>query len=242
MKGTVYRFYENLIETTSDNRNILIAGMAGSGKSVIINGMINSILYRSTADHIMVLIDPKRVELSFYKNTPHCKAFATETHDIERVLRGCLRIIDDRTTEMERQRKRFYTGPRLHIFIDEMADLMLTSKYAANAIQRIAQLGRAANVQLICATQCPLASVIPTRIQVNMGVIIGLHTRNAQDSRNILGVSGCEKLPKYGRALIQFLEEDYPVETTIPMVSEKSLDEIITFRTGGDSIVEPNNS
>lgn len=226
--GLTYPFYNELIEPTADNRNVLIAGMAGSGKSVIINGMINSILY--TSDHVMALVDPKRVELSFYKDMPHTGLFATEPHDIEELLRKCMKIIDKRTDEMVKQRKRFYSGPRLHIFIDEMADLMLTSKSAADYIQRIAQLGRAANVQLICATQCPLASVIPTRIQVNFGVVIGLHTRNAQDSRNILGISGCEKLPKYGKALIRNIDEEEPREVNIPMIPEEELDKIINYR------------
>ena len=226
--GLTYPFYNYLIETTSDNRNVLIAGMAGAGKSVIINGMINSILY--TSDHVMALVDPKRVELSFYKDMPHTGLFATEPYEIEDLLKKCMRIIDKRTEEMKEQHKRFYDGPRLHIFIDEMADLMLTSKTAADHIQRIAQLGRAANVQLVCATQCPLASVIPTRIQVNFGVIIGLHTRNAQDSRNIIGTAGCERLPKYGKALIQYLEEVEPKEVNIPMIPESEIDKIINYR------------
>ena len=228
--GMTHPFYNYLIETTSDNRNVLIAGMAGSGKSVIINGMINSILYKNTSDHIMALVDPKRVELSFYEDMPHCGAFATEPGDIERLLWKCIKIIDKRTEEMKSQRKRFYEGPRLHIFIDEMADLMLTSKTSADYIQRIAQLGRAANVQLVCATQCPLASVIPTRIQVNFGTIIGLHTRNAQDSRNIIGMNGCERLPKYGKALVLSADEVYPQEKTIPMIPEEDLDKIIQYR------------
>ena len=225
--GKTYGLYNELIDAPS---HILIAGMTGSGKSVIINGMINSILYQSTSKHIMALIDPKRVELSSYKNTPHCGAFATDIYDIERVLKQCLQIIDDRFTQMEERGERMYKGPRLHIFVDEMADLMLTSKSAADLIQRISQIGRAANVQLICATQCPLASVIPTRIQVNFGNIIGLHTRNAQDSRNIIGETGCEKLPRYGRALVRYADEVNLKEITIPMVTEEELEGITRYR------------
>lgn len=225
--GTSYKFYEELINEKS---HILVAGMTGSGKSVLINGMINSILYKSTSKHCMVLIDPKRVELSMYKHMPHCAGFATEMADIENMLRNCLLFIENRFKEMEEQGLKMYRGARLHIFIDEMADLMLTSKKAADYIQRIAQIGRAANVQLICATQCPLASVIPTRIQVNFGVIIGLHTRNAQDSRNILGVSGCERLPKYGRGLVQYASEVEPKEMVIPMVTDEELEGIVQHR------------
>lgn len=226
--GTTYKFYDDLINAPS---HVLIAGMTGSGKSVIINGMINSILYESTDEHIMVLIDPKRVELSAYKNTPHCGVFATEMFEIERALDKTLKIIENRFTEMETNGERMYHGARLHVFVDEMADLMLTSKRAADLIQRIAQIGRAANVQLVCATQCPLASVIPTRIQVNFGNIIGLHTRNAQDSRNIIGESGCERLPRYGRAIIRYSNEVEMKEVEVPMVSDEDLDGITRYRT-----------
>lgn len=225
--GKVYPFYNRLINTSS---HILIAGMTGSGKSVIINGMINSILYKNTSEHIMVLIDPKRVELSPYKNTTHCGAFATDINEIENVLRRCLRTIEKRFEEMEEQGLRMYRGTRIHIFIDEMADLMLTSKCASDLIQRIAQIGRAANVQLICATQCPLASVIPTRIQVNFGNIIGLHTRNAQDSRNILGETGCERLPRYGKGLIKYANEVELQEIEIPMLTDEELEGITRYR------------
>ncbi len=222
-----YELYNDWI----DRRNhILVAGMTGSGKSVIINGMINSILYKSTDKHCMILIDPKRVELSRYKKMPHCLLFATEMLDIERALRTCLNLIDNRFKEMEERGETFYSGPRVHIFIDEMADLMLTSKTSADAIQRIAQIGRAANIQLICATQCPLASVIPTRIQVNFGMIVGLHTRNAQDSRNILGTSGCEQLPQYGEALVQYADKTDLQNIKIPMVTDSELRGIIQYR------------
>ena len=225
--GRTYGLYNKLIDAPS---HILIAGMTGSGKSVIINGMINSILYQSTDKHIMVLIDPKRVELSPYKNTTHCGAFAYDINEIETLLRRCLKTIERRWDEMEEQGVRTYKGSRIHIFIDEMADLMLTSKNAADLIQRIAQIGRAANVQLVCATQCPLASVIPTRIQVNFGNIIGLHTRNAQDSRNILGETGCERLPRYGRALVRYADKVELQEIEVPMVTEEELEGITKYR------------
>ena len=225
--GKTYGLYNKLIDAPS---HILIAGMTGSGKSVIINGMINSILYQSTDEHIIVLIDPKRVELSPYKNTTHCGAFAYEISDIELLLKRCVKTIEKRFEEMEEQGLRMYKGSKIHIFIDEMADLMLTSKTASDSIQRIAQIGRAANVQLICATQCPLASVIPTRIQVNFGNIIGLHTRNAQDSRNIIGETGCERLPRYGKALVRYSDEVELQEIDVPMVTDEELEGITRYR------------
>ena len=90
--------------------------------------------------------------------------------------------------------------PSLENVIDELADLMtVDKKHVLPLLQRIAQIGRAANVKIIAATQCPLTTVIPTAVKVNFDTIIGLHTRSAQDSRNIIGMAGCESLPRYGQ-------------------------------------------
>lgn len=221
--GMTAKLYENLLE---QNKNILIAGMTGSGKSVIMNGIINSILYEDVNKHKMVLCDVKMVEFSRYENTKHCIECATSPLDVERVLRGVTNMIDYRLTEMKERGLKLWDGTVVHLIIDELADLMLTSKKAANYLQRICQIGRAAGVQVTVATQCPLASVIPTRIKVNFPIIIGLHTATAQHSRNILEVNGCEDLPMYGEALIM-----YPTigikHTIIPMIPEEWLDKIV---------------
>ena len=225
--GIVYPFYEEVIKR---REHILIAGMTGSGKSVFINGMINSILYKDPSKNRLVLIDPKRVELSPYKDMPHTEELATDIPQIESLLNRCLIAIENRFREMEIQGLRMYRGPKIYIFIDEMADLMLTSPRSKKLIQRIAQIGRAANVQLICATQCPIVDVIPTQIKVNFGMIVGLHTRSPQDSRNIIGRSGCEILPKYGRALIQYADEVDLMNVRIPYVPEEETQKIIQYR------------
>lgn len=225
--GLTHPFYNDLV---FKHQHILIAGMTGSGKSVFENGMINSILYKSPADHAMVLIDPKRVELSRYKTMPHCIGCGVTTTEIESLLRRCVLTIEKRFQEMEARDERMYSGTKIHIFIDEMADLMMLSRKSADYIQRIAQIGRAANVQLICATQCPLAEVIPTRIKVNFGIIVGLHTRSRQDSRNIIGQAGCEDLPQYGRALIQFADQVELQETVVPQIPDEEIKKIINYR------------
>ena len=219
-------FYVDLIER---QQHVLIAGMTGSGKSVIINGMINSILFSTSLEHKMILIDPKRVELSQYKNLTYCDRFETEIDKIEQLLDDCLGLIDRRFKLMEERGEKLFSGVKFHIFVDELADLMLNSKKAANQIQRIGQIGRAANVQLVCATQTPISEVIPTRIKVNFGVVIGLHTRSKQDSRNIVGVNGCESLPLFGKALIIYPGADIK-ETSVPMVPEKQLREVVEYR------------
>ena len=203
MFGVTAPLYEDLIYK---GRNTLIAGTTGSGKSVLLNGVINSILYEDAANHQMALIDLKIVEFSKYKNTTHCIGCATTARSAEQLLTSIYHIIKARLTDMEARGLTIYDGATLHLIVDEMAELMLDGKECATLLQRICQIGRAAKVQVIAATQCPLASVIPTKM------------------------AGCEKLPMYGQALI--LKPGKDVEKiNIPMIPEEWLDKIIEYRT-----------
>ena len=221
--GVTAKLYNELVHK---HQHILIAGMTGSGKSVMMNGMINSLLYEDAAYHQLVLIDLKRVEFSRYKDTMHCACFAKTLSEVEFALENVREIIDRRFDEMEQRGLIEWDSTTIHVFVDEMAELMLNSKRAADLLQSICQLGRAAGVQVICATQCPLASVIPTRIKVNFGIVVGLHTQTAQHSRNILEEKGCEMLPKNGEALIKYPSIGIR-RTRIPMIDEEWLNKIV---------------
>ena len=191
-----YSLYADMLQQT----HLLIAGATGSGKSVVINGIIATSLRDSPAQVQYILIDPKRVELSQYRRLPHCIAYASEPGSMIQALHTALDIIENRYKAMQKQGARKYTGSHIYIVIDELADLMTTNrKQVQPLLQRIAQIGRAANVHIIAATQCPLSAVIPTPIKVNFDSRVGLRTRSKQDSHNILGCSGCELLPSYGQ-------------------------------------------
>ena len=226
MVGVVAPLYEDLMNS---GQNILIAGMTGSGKSVILNGLINSILYKDAAKHQIMLVDLKVVEFSKYRNTAHCISCATTTDSIIRSLEYLREVIQERLDDMEKRNLKNWDGTKIHLVVDEVAELMLEGKDAAVLLQRICQIGRAAGVQVIMATQCPLANVIPTKIKVNFPIIIGLHTATAQHSRNILEVKGCERLPMYGEALI--MRPGREIERIeVPMIPEEWLDRIIEER------------
>ena len=191
-----YSLYADMLQQT----HLLIAGATGSGKSVVINGIVATSLKDSPAQVQYIFIDPKRVELLQYRRLPHCIAYASEPGSMIQALHAALDIIESRYTTMQKQGVRKYTGSNVYIVIDELADLMTTSrKQVQPLLQRIAQIGRAANVHIIAATQCPLSAVIPTPIKVNFDSRVGLRTRSKQDSRNILGCGGCECLPSYGQ-------------------------------------------
>lgn len=197
--GDKYSFHTDLLE----QQHLMIAGAKGTGKSVLLNGIVYNALYRAPGDMPgyvqFILIDPKRVELSMYKDLPHTIRYASEPADMIVAIQYAMNIADNRFKIMQKRREKLYTGGDVYILIDEFADLMTANGKAVKPlIQRIAQIGRAARVHIILCTQCPLVKIIPTEIKVNFDSIIGLHTASRQHSRNIIDAAGCEELPQWG--------------------------------------------
>ena len=196
--GTTY----NLFKDMAMQNHLLVAGATGSGKSVVVNGIITTLLYKAPSEVQFILIDPKRVELSPYKNLPHTICYASEPKDMVDALDYAMSITETRYRKMEKNGERKYSGGDVYVIIDEWADLMTTQKQkVAPLLQRLAQIGRASKVHIILCTQTPIAKVIPTEIKCNFDSRVGLRTRSAQDSRNILGFNGLENLPLYGQGI-----------------------------------------
>lgn len=194
--GQVYTLYKDMLAQP----HLLIAGATGSGKSVVINGIIHTALHDSPARFQFILIDPKRVELAEYKKLPHTLQYSSEPGDMVQALEKAMGITETRYKAMQAQGLKKYQGGGVYVVIDELADLMTTDRrHVQPLIQRLCQIGRAAGVHVIAATQCPLSAVIPTPIKVNFDSRVALRTRSAQDSRNITGFRGCELLPRYGQ-------------------------------------------
>lgn len=222
LSGQVFTLYRDMLSQP----HLLIAGATGSGKSVIINGLIYTALYDSPAAVRFILIDPKRVELIEYKPLPHTIQYASEPGEMIGALQGALDIVENRYKLMQRQHMKKYSGAAIYIVIDELADLMTTNKKQVQPlIQRLAQIGRAANIHIIAATQCPLAAVIPTPIKVNFDSRVGLRTRSRQDSRNILDCPGCEMLPRYGQGY--YMTPEGLQLYNIPMIPDTERQRII---------------
>lgn len=201
--GERYTLYRDMLE---NQPHLMIAGATGSGKSVIVNALIYTALYKfplsaeSKNSAGFILIDPKRVELSKYKNLPHTLCYASEPEEMVSALKYAMDITENRYKAMQKAGEEKYSGGDVYVIIDEFADLMTTNKRQVQPlVQRLAQIGRAAKVHIILATQCPLAKVIPTEIKVNFDARVALRTECAQDSRNIIRVPGCELLPRYGQ-------------------------------------------
>lgn len=222
--GSHPALYQRMI----DQPHLMIAGATGSGKSVVINGLIYTMLYNSPSAAELILIDPKRVELSQYRNLPHTLLYASEPDDMHSALQFAMTLTDNRFRALQRGNGKTWGGSHVYVIIDELADLMTTDKKRVQPlIQRLAQVGRAARVHVIAATQCPIAAVIPTPIKVNFDTRVGLRTRSAQDSRNILGVSGCEKLPRYGQGY--FLTPEGLELYTLPLIPDTDISRITRY-------------
>ena len=191
--GKYYEIYRNL----SERPHLLIAGATGSGKSVTVNGIIHAILtLQSPARARFVLIDPKKVELVDYARLPHTMMYASDPNDITSALQVALKETDRRYSYMQRQHIKEYPGPILYVIIDELADLMVSMKNETlPLLQRIAQIGRAAQVRIIACSQNIMAQTIPTVLKCNFNTILGLRTATKSQSRYLIAETGCEKLP-----------------------------------------------
>ena len=189
--------------------HLLIAGTTGSGKSVCINSIITSILYRSSPDDVrMIMIDPKVVELQSYNVVPHLLIpVVSDPHKAAGALAWAVAEMLDRYHRIQSKHARDITGynaklapgeakmPRIVIVIDELADLMMAcKKEVESSIIRIAQLARAAGIHMVVATQRPTVDVITGLIKSNLPSRIAFSVKSGMDSRNILDEVGAERL------------------------------------------------
>ena len=215
--------------------HMLIAGATGSGKSVALNTLICSMLYSGTPTRLQLLmIDPKQVELSAYAGLPHLAApIVTSAPDAVRALQSVNAEMDRRYKAMARQHVKDADAaglPRLVVVIDELADLMLTSKRAVEtSIIRIAQLGRAAGIHLLVATQKPVVSVVTGLIQGNIPCKLALQTASTGDSVRILGHKGAESLLGRGDALLKLPDRVQETRIQCAYTSESDIAAIVNY-------------
>ncbi len=184
--------------------HLLIAGTTGSGKSVLLHNLIECLLARfSPAVVDIALCDPKRVELNRYRKFPQCKSYARTPGEILGVLKLAAREMERRYKIMERRGARDWDGAQMYIIIDELADLMISPLRAdiVTNMQHLLQLGRAAKIHIIAATQAPNRKIIPAELVLNFTDRLALRCLSSIESRQIIGVAGAEELPQYGAGL-----------------------------------------
>lgn len=210
--------------------HILIAGSTGSGKSVLINSLIYTALYAAPTQTQFILLDPKRVELVQYRDLPHSIIYASEPEQIAAALGAAVEIMESRYKRMQAARQKESTEPHIYIIIDELAELFTVQKReTAPLIARLAQLGRAAHIHLIAATQRPTKDIITGQIKVNLDSRVALRCPTAQDSRNIINIKGAETLPRFGFGYYLTPETMQPVRVQIPYTADEDLAERVRW-------------
>jgi DNA segregation ATPase FtsK/SpoIIIE, S-DNA-T family len=234
--------------------HVLIAGSTGSGKSVAINAMIMSVLYKATPQQVrLILVDPKRVELGMYEGIPHlftpiitepklaANALRNAVREMERRLKLLAsrsvrnidqynKLFDNQTPSLFEEGEEEQPLPHMIIIIDELADLMMLDKAnVEEAITRLAQMARAVGIHLVLATQRPSVDVITGLIKANVPTRVSFRLATKVDSRTILDSNGAEAL--LGRGDMLFL----PPGTSrlqrlhAPFVTEKEIADVVAF-------------
>ncbi len=217
--------------------HLLIAGTTGSGKSVCINTIILSLLYRHTPEKCkFILIDPKMLELSTYEGIPHllCPVI-TEAKKAASVLGWVVKEMESRYRLMTKEGVRNIDGynskhklpmPYIVVVVDEMSDLMLVaSKEIENYIQKLSQMARAAGIHIIMATQRPSVDVITGTIKANFPTRISFQVTSKIDSRTILGEQGAEQLLGKGD-MLYMSSANKIVRIHAPFVSDNEIEKI----------------
>jgi len=220
--------------------HLLIAGTTGSGKSVCINTIILSLLYRHTPDKCkFILIDPKMLELSTYEGIPHllCPVI-TEAKKAASVLGWVVKEMENRYRLMTKQGVRNIDGyntkhtlamPYIVVVVDEMSDLMLVAgKEIENYIQKLSQMARAAGIHIIMATQRPSVDVITGTIKANFPTRISFQVTSKIDSRTILGEQGAEQLLGKGD-MLYMSSANRIIRIHAPFVSENEIEKVNNY-------------
>ncbi len=237
--------------------HLLVAGSTGSGKSVCINTLITSIIYKAKPSEVkLVMVDPKIVELSVYNGIPHllipvvtdprkaAGALAWAVQEMEdryakfasigvRDIKGYNKALENDSGEEERRKM-----PQIVIIIDELADLMMVAaKDVEDAICRLAQKARAAGMHLVIATQRPSVDVITGLIKANIPSRIAFAVSSQIDSRTILDMTGAEKLLGKGDMLYYPTGVSKPTRVQGAFVSDKEVEKIVDFlKKDGEAI------
>ncbi|MCL4534260.1 MAG: DNA translocase FtsK [Bacteroidetes bacterium] len=236
---------EAVVADLSAMPHLLIAGSTGSGKSVCINAILTCLLMQATPDDLrLLLVDPKRVELTGYNDVPHLlRRVVVDSDRVVGVLAWLVHEMDERLKKFEitgsrniseynrrNQQKNQPPMPYIVLIIDELADLMaLAADEVEKMLCRLAQLARATGIHLVVATQRPSVDVVTGLIKVNFPTRISFAMTTQVDSRTILDISGAEKLLGRGDMLFMPTDAARPIRIQGCFVSDKEIERVTRF-------------
>ena len=209
----------------------LIAGTTGCGKTAFLRSVLRSVLVKQNPDEAkLIIIDPKRFELTEYRKLPHVIRYAQSPSDALEALKEANRILEARAEHLSRTGQKVCKLADVYVIIDELNDLLI-SRYARAIeaeLEHIITLGRALRIHAICCTQNPNRKTIKANIVTCYTCRIGMKCLSAIESRQIVGMSGCEALPKHGE-VIAVLDGEIAHYKAPDYIPEDGNDEIIRF-------------
>ena len=231
-----------VVGNLADMPHLLIAGATGSGKSVCMNTLICSILFKAKPDEVkIIMVDPKKVELTNYNGLPHLgRPVVTDAKKAATVLREVVNEMERRYTLFASVGVKNFQGfnalpdgekmPQIVVLIDELADLMMVASHdVEDAICRLAQMARAAGIHLVIATQRPSVDVITGLIKANVPSRIAFAVSSQIDSRTILDMGGAEKLLGKGDMLYFPIGFNKPVRVQGAFLSETEIEQLVDY-------------
>ena len=202
-----------------DQAHVLIAGTTGSGKSTLLHKILWTALASAPTQKQFIMVDMKGgIELGRYARLPHTIRFAKTLDEALSALDYAQALMEDRINQLFKSGQTMWNGSDVYVVIDELAFLL--QKGGQDAMRKlidISQRGRACRIHLILASQDPSRRGCPAALQANMTCCIGLKCKTAIESRQIIGLAGCENLPRYGTAFITIGPDLY----TLPIVPEE---------------------
>lgn len=236
--GERFSLYHKML---TEESHLLIAGATGSGKSVLINSLISTSILDSPGVCRFILLDPKSTELWQWAKLPHTIRYEYEPVEMIKALREAVDYMEKRLHQMHHDGVRTWSGAQIYVVIDEIADLLTTSKEEAQPLlQRIMQLGRAAGIHVIAGTQCLLASVLSTPIKINFTGTVCLRVANKQQSKFIIDKKGAEHFPDpktEGKALAYYRSGADIRQFEVYKVPDEEQKRLVSWWTGSESIL-----
>lgn len=228
-KGQYYNIFNMLL----NQPHTLVAGETGSGKSVFMDGLITTALYRhftnAEGSAQFIFIDPKGTEFMAYENLPHTLFYAYEKADFRNALNLAFGIMERRFRVCREKRLRLFPGSDVYVFIDEWAFVMNhMGKACVKILQDLCQKGRAARIHVILATQHPSAKVIPSEVRNNFDSRVALGVQNADASRMIINRSGAEAL-HVGQCIIKTPEYREGVDCIAPYTPQEEINRLVAW-------------
>lgn len=221
---------KNLTKAVLTSEHTLIAGTTGCGKSTLMNGLISDLLkYKSPADAKLLLIDPKRLELGYLRSLPHTLGYADTTDGAVNLLAWAVDEMNRRYEITQRAGARAWNGSEIFVIIDELHPLVMSKR--KGEVWRLLSLlltqGRASGIHVIAETQCPNRACLPNTVVPLFTTRIGMRCLSSIESRQVVGVRGCEDLPKHGQVIVQY--EGRLHNVAVPMTDYNELDGLVGY-------------